>query len=574
MGRTADIAVKKFGANGPTPSVSPQLAGTGTITVVAAGVRATGTIACTTKAVQATGLLTATTKANLVEAETFTLDDGTNAASVFEFDGVAGAADGVVGANVVVDVSGVSTAVDIAGVITTAINNVGAGLAITAVDNLDGTVTLTNDAFHASGNTTSAETVDNAAFILTDMTGGVTGILDTETVTIDDGANPATVFEFSTDGAAGGGNALVNISTDSSAIEVAARLTTAINAVGAGLTVVATAVGDGTVTLVNSTFGVAGNVAITETVTAAAFTVAGMTGGAAGLIDGDYFTLDDGVNPAVIFEFDIPSGGVTGGRTAVTVAEGAATTVVRDAIISAIAGVGAGLAITASSGGAATVNLVMDDETPGASTTENVADAGFLVTGLSEPNPAQTWGFKLVGIRSTDSTVTAAGTEGTTAEGPATADADNQIDITWTDASNWVAAGIDQVQIWLTTAPGAVVEGLVGTVDIGDEAFTYTGQVQTSALANIPTTNTTGDGDATNVLHFREKTVMLHSVGVGTYQLQGSLDNATWVNEGSALTATSTAAIEVSETYAYLRWKCTAYTSGTPTSMLAGHYEG
>lgn len=291
----------------------------------------------------------------------------------------------------------------------------------------------------------------------------------------------------------------------------------------------------------------------------------------ASLADGDYFTLNDGVNPAVLFEYDVTGDGVTGGRTAIDVSALTTATEVRDATISAINGVGALLAITASSGGAATVNLVMDDETAGAATTENVADAGFLVTGLSEPNPAQSWGFKLVGIRSTDSTTSAAGTEGTTAAGPVTADEDNQIDVTWTDDAAWAAAGVTHVQVWLTTAPGAVVEGLVGTVAIGDQAFTYTGQTQTSVLANIPTTNTTGLGDALCVLALRDKTIQIVGTFVGTVQFQGSIDGTNWVSEGAAQTAASTALLEVSETYQFMRANMTAYTSGTPSAYLAGH---
>ncbi len=294
----------------------------------------------------------------------------------------------------------------------------------------------------------------------------------------------------------------------------------------------------------------------------------------AGLTDGDYFTIDDGINTAVIFEYDVTGDGVTALRTAIDISAVSTLAEVKAATLAAINGVGALLAVTASSGGAGVVNLQMDTPGPGVTTTENVADAGFLVTGLAEPNPAQTWGFKLVGIRSTDSTTSTAGTEGTVATGPLEASALDTLVVTWTDVATWAAAGVTHVQVWLTTAPGAVVEGLVGTVALAAETFTYTGQIQTALLATIPTVNTTGLGAGTNCLHLDDKTVMLHSVGTGTYQLQGSLDNTNWVSEGSALTASSTAPLEVTEAYAYLRWNCTAYTSGTPTSVLAGRDSG
>lgn len=75
-------------------------------------------------------------------------------------------------------------------------------------------------------------------------------------------------------------------------------------------------------------------------------------------------------------------------------------------------------------------------------------------------------------------------------------------------------------------------------------------------------------GAPVNVLHYTGKTVQLANVGTGTYQLQGSLDRTTWIAEGAALSADGL--FNVTATWAYLRWDCTAYTSGAPTSILAG----
>lgn len=94
------------------------------------------------------------------------------------------------------------------------------------------------------------------------------------------------------------------------------------------------------VNLRNNLFGAAGNVPITETVADPGFVVSGMTGGSdynpavgsitaiagALLVDGETFTIDDGVNPPVTFEFD-SGGGVLPGNVPVpfTPADTAAT---------------------------------------------------------------------------------------------------------------------------------------------------------------------------------------------------------------------------------------------------------
>ncbi len=104
----------------------------------------------------------------------------------------------------------------------------------------------------------------------------------------------------------------------------------------------------------------------------------------ASLVDGETFTLNDGVNTPTVFEFD-DDASVTAGNVAVAFTGGDTTAQVRDAIIAAIAGVGAGLAITASSGGAAAVHLVNDalGVAGNQSITETVANAGFTVIGMT-----------------------------------------------------------------------------------------------------------------------------------------------------------------------------------------------
>lgn len=68
-------------------------------------------------------------------------------------------------------------------------------------------------------------------------------------------------------------------------------------------------------------------------------------------------------------------------------------------------------------------------------------------------------------------------------------------------------------------------------------------------------------------------TITLESVGTATYQLQISCDptnppNAnSWQNEGAALTAAGV--LQVTKYCYWIRWNCTAYTSGTPVARVA-----
>jgi hypothetical protein len=116
-------------------------------------------------------------------------------------------------------------------------------------------------------------------------------------------------------------------------------------------------------------------VAATGTITA----VAG-----ANLVDGETFTLNDGVNTPTVFEFD-SGGGVTGANVAVPFTGGDSAATVAASIQSAINGVGSTLLITASSGGGAVTNLTHDRKgTVGNNAiTDSVSDVGFTTTGMS-----------------------------------------------------------------------------------------------------------------------------------------------------------------------------------------------
>lgn len=106
-------------------------------------------------------------------------------------------------------------------------------------------------------------------------------------------------------------------------------------------------------------------------------------GGGGSLVDGETFTIDDGVNTPTVFEFD-SGGGVTSPNVAVAFTGGDSQAVVRDTIVSTINGV-ATLLITAAPGAAGVADLTADNFGTLANNTitETVADAGFLVTGMS-----------------------------------------------------------------------------------------------------------------------------------------------------------------------------------------------
>lgn len=120
---------------------------------------------------RATGSMTTVAVSSLVDGETFTLNDGYSPL-VFEFD-VNGT--GVTVGRVRVDVSTITTADQVRDkvieVINLALHPDGTGFRITAKSGGAATVSLKNDLPDVQGNTTSAETVANGSFALTNMSG-------------------------------------------------------------------------------------------------------------------------------------------------------------------------------------------------------------------------------------------------------------------------------------------------------------------------------------------------------------------------------------------------------------------
>jgi hypothetical protein len=139
----------------------------GNTTSTATGLRHIGV----REGVSATGTITAVAGASLVNGETFTLGDGINTPTVFEFfEGV------YTGDNVVVAYTSGDSASTVALSIRTAINNVDDRLLIVASSGGGAVTNLTHAHRGQAGNVAVTETVANAGFIVTGLTGGAGGL--------------------------------------------------------------------------------------------------------------------------------------------------------------------------------------------------------------------------------------------------------------------------------------------------------------------------------------------------------------------------------------------------------------
>jgi len=172
----------------------------------------------------------------------------------------------------------------------------------------------------------------------------------------------------------------------------------------------------------------------------------------ADLVDGDYFTLNDG--GAYVFEFDNDAT-VTPGRIGITFTGAESADGIRDLVV-----IAANLNLTAATAvadGAATVSLTMD--TPGVTggaNSENVANAGFAVAGFAAPVAATTYTYR-VGCNLTTGEATEASVAGTTAAGHATLSGSNFNHIVW-----GAVPGAASYPVYRTV--GSATQGLIGTV--------------------------------------------------------------------------------------------------------------
>ena len=186
---------------------------------------------------------------NVTADDTITLDDGTNTPVVFTF--------GTGTGKVTVGGSKAATAANLADAI-----NQADDLAITAVANGDGTITLTQDAAGREGNTAIVTTSGNIT--VADFTGGLDGTTldDGNTVTLDDGVNdpvvftarenPTLPFEFAIGG---------------SGVRTMANVVAAINAanLAGDVSISATDNLDGSCVLTNDNTGIGGNQTVATT---------------------------------------------------------------------------------------------------------------------------------------------------------------------------------------------------------------------------------------------------------------------------------------------------------------------
>lgn len=102
----------------------------------------------------------------------------------------------------------------------------------------------------------------------------------------------------------------------------------------------------------------------------------------ANMADSDYIAVGDGINPPILFEYDKSANGVTAGRTSVTAGAGTAAqtaTVFYTALVAALPA----MSFTDNGDGTITVAHKVAGAVGNVTITENVANAGFTVSGMS-----------------------------------------------------------------------------------------------------------------------------------------------------------------------------------------------
>lgn len=102
----------------------------------------------------------------------------------------------------------------------------------------------------------------------------------------------------------------------------------------------------------------------------------------ANMADSDYITIGDGVNPALLFEYDKSANGVTSGRVSVTAGAGTAAQTAA-AFATAITANMPALTVTDNLDGTLTIAHKIPGAAGNVTITENVANAGFTVSGMS-----------------------------------------------------------------------------------------------------------------------------------------------------------------------------------------------
>ncbi len=101
------------------------------------------------------------------------------------------------------------------------------------------------------------------------------------------------------------------------------------------------------------------------------------------LVDADFMTIGDGVQVARLFEFDVAGNGVTSGRVQVDVSTDTTAAQVAARLRTAILATFPALSVVDNADGTLTVNHRWPGAGGNITMTETVANAGFLVAGLS-----------------------------------------------------------------------------------------------------------------------------------------------------------------------------------------------
>jgi hypothetical protein len=158
----------------------------------------------------------------------------------------------------------------------------------------------------------------------------------------------------------------------------------------------------------------------------------------ASLIDGETFTLQDGSNPPVVFEFDVTPNGITPGRVSVNVGSAISAVDVATVMVESINNaINLNLLATNGSGTLATVSIINTGigtagNFPSISWFETVASAGFVII---QPNSGAAGAFPLDPSGFNDGVKLSPyvfNSSGAVISGPAIAP--NRIAITWTES--------------------------------------------------------------------------------------------------------------------------------------------
>lgn len=211
-------------------------------------------------------------------------------------------------------------------------------------------------------------------------------------ITLDDGTHEPVTFELDTDGIFSPERIPVPVLATDTAAQLATKLAAAINILDfLFLGISASAVGS-TVTLTNDVAGADGNQPQSSGVNDGKKATGSIVAIASSLLsDGETFTLRDGVNPSTTYEFNKGGGyrPVTPGNVPVNLGLADASAAVATFIAAAINEQKQPVLLVASVVGS-TVNLVAVNRgtTPNLTIIDTVANAGFILTGMSGGTPS------------------------------------------------------------------------------------------------------------------------------------------------------------------------------------------